>query len=205
MTSHNSETVSSDGIVLWDSSQDSQDLISTRTLGFWLYMLSDAMIFASLFTVYAVLGHNYAGGPTAAQVLDPSEALIETMLVFTSVLSFGLGMSVLRHGNRMAVLNWFAIAFVLGAVFLGLEIGEFAHLANRGIVPQRSAFLSAYYTIVLTHGLHMLVGLLWMAVMAVQIVRDGFTDKVVYRLLNLRIFWHFQAVIWVCVFIFIYL
>lgn len=205
MTSHNSETVSSGGIVLWDSSQDSQDLISTRTLGFWLYMLSDAMIFASLFTVYAVLGHNYAGGPTAAQVLNPSEALVETMLVFTSVLAFGLGMSALKRGNRLAVLNWIAIAFVLGAVFLGLEIREFADLANRGIVPQRSAFLSTYYTIVLTHGLHMLFGLLWMAVMAVQILQDGFTDKVVYRVLNLRIFWHFQAIIWVCVFTFIYL
>lgn len=205
MTSRNTETVEPGEIVLWDASYDSHDGISTRTLGFWLYMLSDAMIFAALFTVYAILGHNYAGGPTAAQILHPGDALLETLLVFTSVLAFGLGMSALKHGNRSAVLNWIAVAFVLGAAFVGLEIQEFAHLASQGIVPQRSAFLSAFYTIVLMHGLHMVFGLLWMAVMAVQLLREGFTDNVVYRLLNLRIFWHFQAVIWVCVFVFIYL
>lgn len=205
MTSRDTAALGSDETILWDPSHDSHDMISTRTFGFWLYMLSDAMIFAALFTVYAVLGHNYAGGPTAAQVLHPGGALVETMLVFTSVLAFGLGMSALKHGNRPAVLNWIAVAFVLGAAFLGLEIHEFAHLASQGIVPERSAFLSAFYIIVLTHGLHMAFGLLWMVVMAVQVLREGFTDKVVYRLLNLRIFWHFQAVIWVCVFAFIYL
>jgi len=205
MSSHTGESVAAGTTVLWDEGHHGHDMISTRTFGFWLYMLSDAMIFAALFTAYAVLGHNYAGGPTAAQVLRPGDALVETMLVFTSVLAFGFAMSALKQGHRTGVLNWMTVAFVIGAAFVGMEVHEFANLASHGIVPERSGFLSAYYTIVLTHGLHMVFGLLWMAVMAVQVLRDGFTENVVYRLLNLKIFWHFQAIIWVCVFAFVYL
>ncbi|MEJ2646680.1 MAG: cytochrome c oxidase subunit 3 [Gammaproteobacteria bacterium] len=205
MSSNTGESIAPDATVLWDTGHHGHDMISTRTFGFWLYMLSDAMIFAALFTAYAVLGHNYAGGPSATQILRPGDALAETMLVFTSVLAFGFSMSALKRGHRAGVLNWIAVAFVLGAAFVGMEVHEFANLASRGIVPERSGFLSAYYTIVLTHGLHMVFGLLWMAVMAVQVLREGFTDDIVYRLLNLRIFWHFQAIIWVCVFTFIYL
>jgi cytochrome o ubiquinol oxidase subunit 3 len=205
MSSQNSETVDSGTVVLWDNKHRGHDMISTRTLGFWLYMLSDAMIFAALFTAYGVLGHNYADGPTAKDIIHPGYAFLETLLVFSSVLAFGLAMSALKQGNRYKVVNWILIAFVIGAAFIGAEIREFASLAGQGIIPERSGFLSAYYATVLTHGLHMFVGLLWMLVMLVQVVREGFTDNVVYRLLNLKLFWHFQAVIWVCVFTFVYL
>ncbi|MHB8256190.1 MAG: cytochrome c oxidase subunit 3 [Acidiferrobacterales bacterium] len=191
--------------VLWDSSHHEHDAISTRTFGFWLYMLSDAMILAALFTAYAVLRHNYAGAPTAAQIVHPGYAFRETLLVFSSVFAFGLTMSALKQGSRAGVINGIVVSFLIGAAFLGMEFHEFSGLISQGITPERSGFLSAYYAMVLVHGLHMVFGLLWMAVMVVQIMRQGFTDNVVYRLLNLKIFWQFQAVIWVCVFTVVYL
>ncbi len=199
------DVAASDTTMLWDSSHHERDAISTRTFGFWLYMLSDAMILAALFTAYAVLRHNYAGAPTAAQIAHPGYAFRETLLVFSSVFAFGLTMSALKQGSRAGVINGIVVSFLIGAAFLGMEFHEFSGLIGRGITPERSGFLSAYYAMVLVHGLHMVFGLLWMAVMVVQIMRQGFTDNVVYRLLNLKIFWQFQAVIWVCVFTVVYL
>ncbi len=191
--------------LLWDSSHHEHDAISARTFGFWLYMLSDAMILAALFTAYAVLSRNFAGGPSAADIIHPRFAFRETLVIFSSVFALGLSMSSLKRGNRSGVINGIVVAFVLGTVFLGMEFHEFSGLISRGAIPERSGFLSAYYAMVLAHGLHMVFGLLWMGVMLVQIMRQGFTRNVVSRLLNLKIFWQFQAVIWVCVFAFIYL
>ncbi|MDA8365021.1 MAG: cytochrome c oxidase subunit 3 [Gammaproteobacteria bacterium] len=202
---HPSDAVSSGTTLLWDSAPHQHDAISTRTFGFWLYMLSDAMILAALFTAYAVLSHSYAGGPTAADIIHPRFAFRETLLIFSSVLALGLSMSALKQGNRIGVVSGIVTAFVIGAVFLVMEFHEFAGLISHGITPERSGFLSAYYAMVLVHSLHLVFGLLWMGVMLAQIMREGFTDNVVYRLLNLKIFWQFQAVIWVCVFTFIYL
>ena len=198
-------TPGGDTTLLWDSSHDGHDAISTRTFGFWLYMLSDTMILAAMFTAYAILKHNYAGGPTAAAVIHPDFAFKQTLLLFSSVLAVGLSMSALKQGRRAGVIAWIVVAFLIGAAFLATEFREFSSLISQGITPERSGFLSAYYAMVLAHGLHMIFGLLWMGVMLVQIMREGFTDNVVYRLLNLKIFWQFQAIIWVCVFTFVYL
>lgn len=205
MSSNDAETEDAGSIVLWNDSHPGPDMISTRTLGFWLYMLTDAMLFASIFTAYAILWHNNAGGPGAEQVVHLVPAFVETALVFASVFAFGVAMAALKRGRQGSVVRWIGVAFLVGAGFLGMEVHEFAALAEQGIVPERSGFLSSYYTLVLTHGLHMLFGLLWMAVMVVQVLRQGFTEGVVYRLLNLRIFWHFQALIWVFIFTFVYL
>ncbi len=202
---HPDGTLSSGTTTLWDDSHHEHDTISTRTFGFWLYMLSDAMILAAMFTAFAVLSHNYAGGPTAADIMHPRFAFQETLLIFSSVLAVGLSMSALKHGNRAGLIGGIAVAFAIGVVFLGMEFREFSGLITHGITPERSAFLSAYFAMVMAHSLHLIFGLLWMGVMVVQILRQGFTDKVIYRLLNLKIFWQFQAVIWVCVFTFIYL
>lgn len=205
MSSNDTTTADPTTAVLWAPDHGGHDTISTRTLGFWLYMIGDAMIFGTLFTAYFVLDHNYAGGPTAADVLHLSSAFVETILVLFSVLSYGLSMSALKRGSQTGVMAWIIVAFITGAAFLGMEIHEFTTFIEHGITPEVSGYLSAVYVLVFTHGLHMLLGLLWMAVMLVQILRDGFTENVVYRLLNLRIFWHFQAVIWVCMFTFVYL
>ncbi|HKJ10144.1 MAG TPA: cytochrome c oxidase subunit 3 [Gammaproteobacteria bacterium] len=205
MKSDDTESEDTGGIVLWNDAHPGPDMISTRTLGFWLYMLTDAMLFASIFTAYAILWHNNAGGPGVGQVVDLGYAFGETVLVFASVFAFGVAMAALKRGSHRSVVRWIGAAFLLGAGFLAMEIHEFAALALQGIVPERSGFLSSYYTLVLTHGLHILFGLLWMAVMVAQVLRQGFTEGVVYRLLNLRIFWHFQALIWVFIFTFVYL
>ncbi|MEJ2060237.1 MAG: cytochrome c oxidase subunit 3 [Gammaproteobacteria bacterium] len=205
MSSHSAETVDPGNASLWDYEHHGHDVISTRTLGFWLYMISDAMIFAALFASYGVYVHHTAGGPTARDIVHPLYAFWETLVVFSSVFAYGLAMNSLKHGSQSGVLFWLFVAFALGVVFIGMDTHEFVDLVAQGAVPARSGFLSAYWTIVLTHGVHMVFGLIWMIVMLIQVATDGFKGDIVYRLLNLKLFWHFQAVIWVCVFSFVYL
>lgn len=194
----------SDG--LWQPEPEHPDTIGLRTLGFWLYMMSDAMIFAGLFTAHGVYLRAYGASPiTAAQVIDPAKGLIPTALLFASVLMYGLASVALKNDDRVRTLRRMGAALVLGVAFLAEEAWEFAGHASQGAVPQASAFLSDFWTIVWVHGAHVTIGLIWMAAMLVQVARDGFTEPVVGRFLNLRIFWFFQAVIWVFVYIFVYL
>ncbi len=181
------------------------DVIATRTLGFWLYMLSDAMIFAGLFAAYGVLSHTYnaAGGPVLHALVHPWTAYAETLSVFASVLAYGGVMVALKRGSREGVLAGLVAAFLLGALFVGLEVHEFAALFRMGIYPEGSGYLSAFFALVMTHGIHMAFGLLWMATMFFQVAAQGLTDKTVYRLLNLKLFWHFQAILWVLVYTFV--
>lgn len=190
---------------LWDDTHADHDTIALRSLGFWLYMLSDAMIFAGLFAAHGAYTHRFAGSFTAQQVLHPFSALWPTLFIFSSVLAYGLGMVALKNGDRPAVIRWLLIASALGALFLVVETWTFGELAGMGATPQKSAFLSDYWVIVLAHGAHVFFGLLWMLVMIVQVASEGFSEHVVARLINLRIFWFFQAIIWVCVYSFVYL
>ena len=205
MTTDSSASAAVDTHALWAFDYNGHDPISTRTLGFWLYMLSDAMIFATLFAAWAVYIHNSAGGPTIHAIVHLHYAFWETAVLFSSVFAYGLAMTALKRAWRGGVLLAMSAAFAFGVLFLGMEIHEFSGLAMMGAVPQRSGFLSAYWTIILLHGAHIFFGLLWMLIMLGQIVRQGFSANVVYRLLNLKLFWHFQAVIWVCVYTFVYL
>ncbi len=193
--------------VLWDQSHTEHDMIATRTLGFWLYLLSDAMIVSSLFASYLVLDHrvNAAAGPTAGDVVHPMAAFWGTVLLFSAILAYGAAMVGLKRGNRTAVLVGLGGAFLLGGGFLLAEGYDFAQLALHGMVPERSGYLSAFYALVLYHGAHLVFGVLWIAVMMAQVARQGFTPNVVYRLLNLKLFWFFQGFIWIYVFSFVYL
>jgi len=192
---------------LWKFGQESNDMISTKTLGFWLYMLSDALIFAGLFAAYGVLDHpmNTAGGPTEAQIVHPIAAFWQTLAVLTSVFAYSIATVAVKHGYRQMVVLCILAAILLGCVFLALELLDFADLYAHGATPQVSGFLSAYFVLIATHGLHMAFGILWLLVMAVQVIRLGLTAPVVAQLLNLRLFWQFQAAIWVCVYVFVYL
>jgi cytochrome o ubiquinol oxidase subunit 3 len=192
---------------LWQFGQEANDMISTKTLGFWLYMLSDALIFAGLFAAYGVLDHpmNTAGGPTEAQIVHPIAAFWQTLAVLTSVFAYSIATVAVKHGYRQMVVLCILAAILLGCVFLALELLDFADLYAHGATPQVSGFLSAYFVLIATHGLHMAFGILWLVVMAVQVIRLGLTAPVVAQLLNLRLFWQFQAAIWVCVYVFVYL
>jgi cytochrome o ubiquinol oxidase subunit III len=174
-------------------------------LGFWLYLMSDCLIFAVLFAVYAVLGRSYAAGPSGADLFNlPLVAANTAMLLFSSI-TYGMAMIAMQHGRKKGVLSWLAITGLFGLAFLGLELYEFAHLLHEGAGPQRSAFLSAFFTLVGTHGLHVTFGLIWLVVLMVQVNKLGLTGENKRRLMCLSMFWHFLDVVWIGVFTFVYL
>ena len=174
-------------------------------LGFWIYLMSDCLIFAVLFAVYAVLGRGYAAGPSGADLFNlPLVAANTALLLFSSV-TFGLAMIGMQHGHKNAVLSWLAITGVLGLAFLGLELYEFSHLIREGAGPQRSAFLSSFFALVGVHGLHVTFGAIWLVTLMFQVGRFGLTTENKRRLMCLSMFWHFLDVIWIGVFTFVYL
>ena len=178
---------------------------SRTLLGFWTYLMSDCLIFACLFATFAVLADAYAGGPTGKESFDLKYVLGETMLLLVSSFTFGMAMLGMHAGKRSQVLVWLAITFLFGAAFVGMEIHEFVGLIHEGAGPDRSAFLSAYFMLVGTHGLHVTCGLIWMGVMMHMVYRYGLDGIVKRRLSCLSLFWHFLDVIWICVFTFVYL
>lgn len=178
---------------------------SKTMLGFWIYLMTDCVLFASLFATYAVLHGNTFGGPTSKEIFDLPFVLIETLLLLTSSFTAGIAILGLRAGKQAQVIGWFGLTFVLGLIFLIMEITEFAHLANEGNGWSRSAFLSAFFTLVGTHGLHIATGLFWMIVLLVQLMRKGITASVSRRLTLFGMFWHFLDIIWIFIFTIVYL
>ncbi len=178
---------------------------AVRVFGFWVYLMSDAVLFASLFVTYAVFHASYAGGPTARDVIGLPGVLLETLFLLTSSFTCGLATLAMRRGSRREVVTWLGVTFLLGAAFVALEASEFGRLIQEGHGPPESAFLSAFFTLVATHGLHVTFGLLWIAVLAAQVARAGLGRATETRLMTLSLFWHFLDVIWICVFSFVYL
>jgi len=187
------------------ASHDQTEAAPAAEFGFWLYIMSDCVLFASLFAAYAVLSRSYAGGPTGRDLFQLPYVFAETMLLLTSSLSCGYATLALRRGEGARVLDWLVVTFVLGLGFVGLEIAEFRQLILEGNGPDRSAFLSAFFTLVGTHGTHVAIGLIWMAVMLAQVRIKGLTPAVAGRLERLSVFWHFLDIIWVGVFTVVYL
>jgi cytochrome o ubiquinol oxidase subunit 3 len=179
---------------------------SNTVLGFWVYLMTDCIIFASLFAVFAVMGHQFAGGPTGQSLFDIQGVALETAILLLSSITFGFGMLAAHKGKTNTLLAWLGITFLLGVAFIGLEIHEFSVLIAQGAGPDRSAFLSAFFTLVGTHGLHVTVGLIWMAILAVQVIGNKkLTQRDLTRLTCLSLFWHFLDIVWICVFTFVYL
>jgi cytochrome o ubiquinol oxidase subunit 3 len=176
-----------------------------KDFGFWLYLMSDAVIFACLFATYLVMVGNTAGGPTPKDVFSLDRAAAETALLLLSSTTFGLAAVALSAGERSKVLLWLAITFLLGASFIFLEFGEFRGMIAEGAGPERSGFLSAFFTLVGTHGFHVSVGLVWILVMIGQVFFKGLTAPVASRLMRLGLFWHFLDIIWVVIFSVVYL
>jgi cytochrome o ubiquinol oxidase subunit 3 len=173
--------------------------------GFWIFLLSDIVMFSALFAAYAVLVHATAGGPSGAGLFNQVNVAIETGCLLVSSYTCGL-MSLSVNVRRRPAIYFFAVVtFVLGAAFLALEIREFADMIARGAAPQRSAFLSAFFTLVGCHGLHVAVGLVWLAVMMAQVAVKGIRATVERRLLCFALFWHALDIIWVWLFTVVYL
>ncbi|MQB44667.1 cytochrome o ubiquinol oxidase subunit III [Rhizobium sp. ICMP 5592] len=174
-------------------------------LGFWIYIMSDCLIFAVLFATYAVLGHSYAAGPSPADLFDlPLVAVNTAMLLFSSI-TYGFAMLAMEKNNKSGTLVWLTITGLFGAAFISLELYEFHHLILEGAGPQRSAFLSAFFTLVGTHGLHVTTGIVWLITLMVQVSRYGLIAENKRRLMCLSMFWHFLDVVWIGVFSLVYL
>lgn len=174
-------------------------------LGFWIYLMSDCLIFAVLFATHAVLGRNYAAGPSPADLFDLRLILVSTFMLLLSSITYGFAMLEMDKGRLRQTIVWLAVTFCFGAAFLGLELYEFSHLFHEGATPQRSAFLSSFFTLVGTHGLHVTIGLVWMVVLSVQAWQRGLIVENRRRLMCLSMFWHFLDVVWIGVFSFVYL
>ena len=173
--------------------------------GFYLYLLSDGILFAALFAVFAVLRTATDGGPDGHVLFSARNAFIETACLLTSSFTCGIAMLACDRRNKFVALVGCLVTAVLGIVFLTLEIHEFADLIAKGDGPERSAFLSSFFTLVSTHGLHVTCGLLWLGVLLVQFLLRGFTPAIMRRFLCFSLFWHVLDVVWIGVFTFVYL
>jgi len=173
--------------------------------GFWIFLLSDIVMFSALFAAYAVLVRATAGGPTGAELFNQVSVAIETACLLASSYTCGLMSLAIGARSRVGTYAFALVTFVLGAAFLGLEIREFADMIARGATPQRSAFLSAFFTLVGCHGLHVATGLVWLTVMMAQVAIKGFRANVERRLLCFALFWHALDIIWVGLFTMVYL
>jgi cytochrome o ubiquinol oxidase subunit 3 len=174
--------------------------------GFWVYIMSDCLLFASIFATFAVLRNSTFGGPSARELFNMPFVLTETIILLTSTFTYGLVTFYAHHAQHVKkVLSWMVITFVLGAVFLCMEVTEFRSMILEGNGPDRSASLSAFFTLVGTHGLHVFFGLIWMGSLFVQVWKWGLTARVSQKLSMLGLFWHFLDIIWIFIFTIVYL
>jgi cytochrome o ubiquinol oxidase subunit 3 len=181
------------------------DAQESRAFGFWLYILSDLILFSALFATFVVQMRSLAGGPTGKDIFDLSYVAGETLLLLLSSAAYGLAVLAMQKDKRAKVLRWLGVTFLLGLGFIVMEVHEFRHLILEGNGPNRSGFLSAYFTLVGTHGTHVTFGLIWMAVLMLQVGVNGLSEPVQGRLLRLSLFWHFLDIVWIGVFSVVYL
>jgi cytochrome o ubiquinol oxidase subunit 3 len=173
--------------------------------GFWLFVLSDMVLFSALFATYATLVHATDGGPTTNELFDRNLVAIETLALLISSFVCGLAMIAAKRRNMVWTQAWLLVTGLLGFIFLSIELYEFAKMIGEGAGPQRSAFLSAFFTLVGCHGVHVTAGLLWIGTMMAQIWAKGFREDIMRRLLCLSVFWHALDIIWVAIFTIVYL
>lgn len=178
---------------------------SLKVFGFWIYLMSDLILFSCLFATYIVLLPGTAGGPSGKDIFELPFVLVETFALLLSSITYGFAVLAMNRNNQSQVLLWLVITFVFGACFIGMELYEFHHLITSGMGPDRSGYLSGFFALVGTHGLHVTAGLIWMAVMMIQVASRGLTSVNRMRINCLSLFWHFLDIVWICVFSIVYL
>ncbi|WP_299998440.1 cytochrome o ubiquinol oxidase subunit III [uncultured Cedecea sp.] len=181
------------------------DAGANKVFGFWIYLMSDLILFCCLFATYAVLVNGTADGPTGKDIFELPFVMVETALLLFSSITYGFAIIAMGKGAKNQVIGWLAVTFLFGAGFVGMEIYEFHHLIVNDMGPDRSGFLSAFFALVGTHGLHVTSGLVWMALMMFHVYRRGLTSANRTRLMCLSLFWHFLDIVWICVFSVVYL
>ena len=191
--------------VYWETEPHHHPEGASTRLGFWIYLMSDCLMFAVLFAVFGVVGQSYAAGPGPKSLFDLNLIAINTGFLLVSSITFGFAMLSMYEGRQARMQAWLALTLLLGLAFLALELYEFHHLIELGAGPQRSAFLSAFFALVGTHGLHVLFGCIWLVTLMVQINQKGLIPANTRRMECLSMFWHFLDVIWIGVFTFVYL
>jgi cytochrome o ubiquinol oxidase subunit 3 len=173
--------------------------------GFWIFLLSDFVMFSAFFAAYAVLSGETAGGPSGKQLFDLKTVAMETAALLASSFTCGMAALAVQSRQTMKAYGASAFTFLFGLVFLTLEITEFAKMIGEGAGPQRSAFLSSFFSLVGLHGLHVSIGLLWLAVMMAQIATRGFIANTLRRFMCFALFWHALDIVWVALFTVVYL
>ena len=194
-----------DGPVRFLVDEEHEHSGGSTMLGFWIYLMSDCLIFAVLFAIFGVLGGNYAAGPSPKDLFDLPLVAVNTSMLMLSSITYGFAMLTMEKGRIGATQLWLAVTALFGLAFVGIELSEFAHMIHEGATPHRSAFLSSFFTLVGTHGLHVTFGLVWMVTLMVQVAQHGLVEANRRRLMCLSMFWHFLDVIWIGVFTFVYL
>lgn len=184
---------------------DHPDMEGMRTLGFWIYLMTDVIIFGTFFAAYIVLRNNTNGGPGPAELFELGGIIASTVILLTSSYTCGLALLAMNKGNKRALIRWLGVTVLLGCIFIGLEISEFTHLLHNGATMGSSAFLSAFYTLVGTHGLHVIIGIVWMIAVMLQLAKKGITPVTKRKVNVISLFWHFLDVVWIFVFTVVYL
>lgn len=180
-------------------------LLNKTTLGFWVYLMTDCILFASLFATFAVLRTATADGPSSREIFEMPAVLAETIILLTSSFSCGIALLGLKKGSVRQIVGALAVTYLLGVAFLTIEISEFSKLIAEGHGPQQSAFLSAFFTLVGTHGFHIFIGLLWLLVLVLVLFKRGLTNKLTRQLTLFGLFWHFLDLVWIFIFTVVYL
>ncbi|MBY0611548.1 MAG: cytochrome c oxidase subunit 3 [Beijerinckiaceae bacterium] len=194
------------GINLGDSDRETHEKAGSEIFGFWIFLMSDAVIFALLFATYGVMLRGTAGGPSAADEYRILPAFIETLILLTSSFTFGMASVAMKHGRGLrTVLAWMVITLALGLGFLAMELRDFSTMIADGALPSRNGNLSSFFALVPLHGLHVAAGCLWLAVMLVQVPCFGLDKRVKINLLRLGLFWHFLDIVWIAIFSVVYL
>ncbi|MEF2245073.1 MULTISPECIES: cytochrome o ubiquinol oxidase subunit III [unclassified Paenibacillus] len=188
-----------------DEHHEHVDMEQLRTFGFWIYLMTDVIIFGTLFAAFIVLRGNTSTGPLPGELIELGGIIVSTFILLTSSYTSGLAVLAMNKGNKKALIGFLGITALLGAAFLVLEVNEFLHLVHEGATIGTSAYWSAFFTLVGTHGLHVLIGLVWMLMIMLQISKRGITPVTKRKVQIVSLFWHFLDVVWIFVLTIVYL
>ncbi|WP_398470102.1 cytochrome o ubiquinol oxidase subunit III [Tardiphaga sp.] len=203
--SASTQTMNGEAPVFYVADEHDHPAGQSTLLGFWLYLMSDCLIFAMLFATFGVLGTSYAAGPGPKDLFDLKLVALNTAMLLFSSITYGFAMLAMMKGKVGSTQMWLAITGLFGLAFLGIELYEFHHMIHEGAGWWRSAFLSSFFALVGTHGLHVTFGIIWLVVLMVQVAKFGLIEANQRRLMCLSMFWHFLDVVWIGVFTFVYL